>query len=532
MKLKNLAKNFLMALALAPSLKTQTPVTQDYSKPPQTLILFESKPKSRCQRLLLKELEKRYAGHFEKMPLRSERGVLKNEVIPTYVRTGKLKKPKQVVVLADYRSINKPTIIYLNRLVRRFDNDPFPDAKISFIPSKRGYLSELERLVQRTPYVTRTITSICDWLNPEILYAKSGINLDNLTSNEEEANLFRKENGQLFLSQKKPSLEWLVQLFSAPTDFITTTSKIQNNSSIGVFKNMGKFTIEAYKKTLRLMRKNGEFKKLSLGLNPKIYEKVESEGLLPFDESSKEDDSLLMALLSNNAYVFAHTPYVPLSNCGLNPVHHGNPQRDYFWASGSAHSFTESLLLSQIVLDLLRDPKNGNRTDRIYVQRQLDKAAYYGLPDSLTHADSEHNLLTQSERIEKSKKRTCLIYTVNLIGPEEYERVKGNWKEQRQDTEFRYLMTPPAFLIEKEIDPSKIKKLSIRINKKPLRHITTLRKKHMTKIKFYDTNFRREASAYLLDNAFVPFILSKNQKGDYVPIKRKSNYEFSIELGN
>ena len=416
MSLVSKLKNLAIGVAHSSSLASQVKAPLTSLVQPQTLLVYEESNPSRVKEVIREELRKRYFGHLEERVLSKEfPSKIVDIDINSLIGQGQMKKPKQVVVLADYKSYSGEAVKVANEWVRHFDNDPFPDAKISFFPVHHKYTDEMVRLATRKPYKTERV------LNNTFCGLHWDSLLDTMDGSELQANaVFSKmskkeleryipfefktsEKGNTTVSPSKIPLtkEYFNELNSGNIDLVRLNGEVNNYSwDISGLTEIPK-SFSMYGSDNKLLLKDPVTNKfLEVGsINPKIIEIMGGEQFLPPRVADGKEMSLIMSgLIGTNSYVWGRQ--------GLAWKSIGDDVRGcIFFDHGGVHSFTDSIFASRIGADFIGEKlRKGSRAKtKEEIDAGKNEGMFYGLPDSLTYASPHTSFTEQSFRRSPGK---------------------------------------------------------------------------------------------------------------------------------
>lgn len=526
-------------LALAPSLNAQN--SDDETKK-NTLVVYESPTKvGTHQSFLLREVKNRYEKSAEYVELSPN---FPKEIISKEIQDELIKKngiPEQVLVLADYKSFTKEGIVTANKWIRNLDDDPFPDARLSFFPTHPKYTEELKKLVHREPYFTKSALTRFD--DQVISFLKKGINV-----NHREPIIEIKENGKI--TQKKVKNQWeeyAKAVNSGEIDYIAKlghsspgvwestdlTSNIENlfctvgmdnqtliikhgDSVVKTKKHGEKFTSEL--KLEEIIKKHSKNPFPVIGSqNPKIVDNYAccNSILPPHVFKGHEFSTVISEMVGNNAYVWGYERDVTV-------VPQAGSHQLLFLGAGGINSFTESLLGSTIFVTAQRErlEREGNLGSE-YESLKEDEfsGAFFGLPNNLTYADVTTRIYNQN--LSQQRKPSSEIST----------KLEIELKESTAQNDYRMRMwSAPVTLLDKRIDPLSIRNATISVDGREYELLVTPRKAYSTAI-IPDKSLEGEIT--FADNAIVlgiaPITDAKTRKPKYREITRDQSISIKFD---
>lgn len=491
-----------LALASAPS----TLSGQQAQAAKETLVVYQSPAIGTYQGYLLREVKKRYGDSADYIELSPNfpREIIDKETQEELFKNG---TPKQVLVLADYKSFTPESVVTANKWIRTFDEDPFPDAKIAFFPSHPQYVTPLIELIHRQHYITQKALTRFD--DQVISFAQEGTNVhhrlpiieikrdgkitEQKTTNQSAAYAKEANSGTVdyiarfghsgpgfWQSTNLMDSFWVVGMDGESLLLDPRTSALKSKKEGEKFT--GALDLEALLKRDRIKK----YPRIDSS-NPKIVDNYAccNSILPPHSFQGHEFSTIIPNMVGNNAFVWGYERDVTV-------VPQAGSHQLLFWGSNGNNSFTDSLLGSQIFVTAQRETlerQANTNLDYLILKEDEFSGMFFGLPDSLTHARTSSYMYDQ--KLEQTKDNKGKITT----------RLELVIKAPSSQNDYRMCMwSPPVILLPQEINPKSIEnlKLTIDYNEYPLQ---ALNQGSYSTAAIPDSNLSGEIS--FIDNALV-----------------------------
>ncbi len=485
-------------LALASSLNGQEETRKD------TLVVYESPTIGTHQGYLLREVKKRYGDKAEYVELSKDFPIeiISKEKQEEIIRNNG--KPKQVLVLADYKSFTKESVVGANLWIRDIDSDPFPDARIAFFPSHPKYVTRLTELIHRKPYDTESALTRFD--DQVISFAKEGKDFSN-----RELTVAEKKDRKITVTPvKDQSKEYISEANSGEVDYIgrfghsgpgfwQSTDLMNSFWVVGMdnetlLVNLGTGALKQKKQgekfigelNLEQLIKRDKSKKYPrLGsTNPKILDNWACcETILPsYKFNGHEFSTIIPNMVGNNAFVWGYERVVTV-------VPQAGAHQLLFWGSNGANSFTDSLLGSTIWVTAERERLQRKELKKTGEYQALVEdefsGMFFGLPDNLTKAKVSSSMYDQ--RLEQTRNNNGSTTT----------KLELQLRSPTTLNDYRMRMwSPPVIILPEEINPLSLENVRLSID-------GTEHNVNPINQKTYSTASIPEGEIAFIDNALV-----------------------------